>query len=892
MKRKISVMTVIVIMCISSMVIFNENFYVEADTGSGGNTVGLDYDFIYEVIENLSYIIYDEEHAIHEGIYKGRNFGTPGELHALEYLHDTIDLITNNLSANITLERIGNESISTRLHMMKRVNNKMEVLGYGLSLRNATSGSPNSTIPNNESFPFTPYIHLNEKNVTSGGYVEVHWPPIGHEEDPQNGEDLNYSAFGLNVTKYNISFTLLNASNTVISGNITYIENYSNASYEEKAGNIHLTNASDNEYYDTVDMLEECNASGFILMRDNVSNIKNWPINVSGVAVSAENGSMLKNLTQNGTLFAYCPEGVNLSDGIGYLEIYHCEYNYSCCTKKIYLVNSSWWENNYANRSIWKFNNIIGKHLCAGFLVCDRAYPKTHFHFPTASVYGLRNVQRSFSRWKLPLIAINGSIIVDGKMKDVWDWVEENNGTNHPVTANFWIDQRKNYSVESYNVYCDVQGENQNEWKYLSGGHYDGWWGQLAIDNAAGVGQMMGILKYLNDNQIIPKCNLRFIFHGGHENTVKGSTSHVYNKSNRDVLKKANLIINLDQLGHHFQPATFRINTSKLRFIPIVNTIIDRSDYNEKYQDKHYRYKIGWMHQKGNGTVDCEPYTKFGDSHFYNLIPGINLNYINFCKDSHQMYHRTGFNHTLGETMDVLDWEDVNATVDNIWNVSKFFTVDPDCWFVGNPTYTLWDSDDDNNYYDSINVSFSLDTSMPREHVSVRLILFPKFTDTHPCFPIRYRHRTREEYVVTPDGVNGYINASLPENFPAGEYVAQLYLCNSTGDIILDIVDQEVVITGLELIDYFKDTIGIDILEKFPNVDEFFEETRLNIIDWLKRLHDIRKVRKFLIDTLGYYVFSDNQSKHTGFEMAPPNDEPNMPDPIDYQRKRNILMYL
>jgi hypothetical protein len=263
----------------------------------------------------------------------------------------------------------------------------------------------------------------------------------------------------------------------------------------------------------------------------------------------------------------------------------------------------------------------------------------------------------------------------------------------------------------------------------------------------------------------------------------------------------------------------------------------------------------------------------------------VNLKYINFCKDSFPMYHQTGVNHTLGDTLDVTDQEDINATVDIIWNVSKFFIIDPDCWFDGDPEFTLHDSNDINTIYDSINVSYTIKTNMPQDRISVRFILHPAYDKSHPAYPMLYRLRKQKEYIITnSESITDFINVSLPDHFPSSEYIAKIYLCNSTGDVSLDAIKSiNIPLTGAEMIDRIKDSMDINILEELlPRVNQIYEETRINIIDWLWKLHDCRKVRNLLIDFLGYNVFYNSSHVYSSFDLAPANDPPTTPIITEY----------
>jgi len=87
MKKKLSILAILMLLC-STMVI-NNNFNVEASSGNGGKgSFDLDFQFIYNISNNLSNVIYD---AYDEGeLQKGRNFGSKGEHYAADYIRDVM----------------------------------------------------------------------------------------------------------------------------------------------------------------------------------------------------------------------------------------------------------------------------------------------------------------------------------------------------------------------------------------------------------------------------------------------------------------------------------------------------------------------------------------------------------------------------------------------------------------------------------------------------------------------------------------------------------------------------------------------------------------------------------------------------------------------------------
>lgn len=760
-------MVLTLLICLSSITILPDNFKVKADSeefglGGAGGAVGLDYVFMYDALEELSEIILDSEHGKDYNIFKGRVFGAKGEQYAADLIEDWLYENTDNLNVSkIVKERIGDENYSI-FDLMRNVNNKMEVLGYGLSFRNATSGSPNATISNNESFPYPSWTlssYYQNITVDSGGYIDIKKPCVSW--DGKSGSEMDFSP--LNVTEYDLFYNLLNCSGSII-GEVTYIDNYSNVSYEEKAGKIHLINVSDEDFNSTIEMLEECNASGFILIRDDFSTVKNWSINISGLAVSTENGSLLKNLSLNGTGFTFPPLTDNVPSS-GDMKLFHRNDTYPICNEKIYLINSSWAEWYWGD--FIAYNWIVPDPWCIGFLFCDSDHPQTHFMFPVGSANTLPG---SFSRLIRPALSINGSILVDGEMKDFLEWFEENKDTDHCVKASYWIKQRKDPEVESYNVYCDVVGKNTDKTIILSGGHYEGWWGQETIDDGAGVAQMFGILKYLNDSGIVPKCNLRFIFHGGHEHVLRGSWSHVLNSSNSDVLDQTDYIVNLDQLAHHFHNSAYRINTSNVNLKPVLWLITEDSKYNETYVDKNYYVNVGET-LIGYKSNDAIPYAEENS--------GFDIEHINFAKNNFKMYHRSGKDHTLGDSMNVLDRENLNVTADILWNITKYLIVDPDCWFSDFTIDALDSPNDGDRLDDYIRADFTINSTIPNDLTRVEVWLTeyfggqessPEIIDNLDC-------------IITSHGLEGSYTFSVPDNASRGNYSFEFRLYNSTGRI-------------------------------------------------------------------------------------------------------------
>jgi hypothetical protein len=390
---------------------------VEATGGGSGSKglVGLDYQKIYEKTQNLTDIVFK---VMDNGIYKGRAFGTEGERTAADRIEEWMIDFTDNLAqiTDVTIEKPRIEN---------KMNKKIEVLGFGLKLYDDTF---TADIPNNESFPVVCYyMGSDEKTFTRNDIKVIKFP--FRWKPPKSSFDVSY--------------VRLNTSNLGLWGQeVVFIENYSNASENETFNRIHLINVSDDEYNDTVDLIANLNGTGFILMRDNVSNITSWDIPIPGVAVSIENASKIKNLATNESQFVeaetlYYNEEVIPETGT--LTIRNISLNLSQKLgpgKKLFLITEGFW----GWHVMW-MQKLLRKH-CAGILFCDPDTPNVHtmYHphrrdqFP-ALFLGKLDFPGFYSNYMLPTISLNRSIVDNvGNNLDVFNWV-----INSDVRADFWI---------------------------------------------------------------------------------------------------------------------------------------------------------------------------------------------------------------------------------------------------------------------------------------------------------------------------------------------------------------------------------------------------------------------------------------------------------------------
>jgi hypothetical protein len=100
---------------------------------------------------------------------------------------------------------------------------------------------------------------------------------------------------------------------------------------------------------------------------------------------------------------------------------------------------------------------------------------------------------------------------------------------------------------------------------------------------------------------------------------------------------------------------------------------------------------------------------------------------------------------------------------------------------------TMADTPNDINHnFDSIQVDYTLKTSMPYDQTMVKAYLYANAQDGHPLYPLLFRYEQTRNYNLTPAGITDSITISLSKNAPQGTYTLKVYAFNSTG-----IIDRE-----------------------------------------------------------------------------------------------------
>ncbi len=376
-----------------------------------------------------------------------------------------------------------------------------------------------------------------------------------------------------------------------------------------------------------------------------------------------------------------------------------------------------------------------------------------------------------------PIIYINGTI---GK---------QINASVNSYSIDYYVNQQWNTSVESYNVIGQITGQDPSQ-TVICGVLYDSVWSEGTVDSAIGVGIMLAIAKYMKELEtnydITPKYTVKFVAYGGEEDGMLGAYYYEATHLDENIIT----VIDLNQVGYNQTSPSSIFNI-------ITNKIFQSFRLNNAGEKVNYQIRTGGTTELrtlliADGSLSDS--TVFAQAALPWIFGGhgfTNLNTTLFLKDTGWFrHHRDGMNHTEGDSMKYVDWNDVNVTSELIWNITRYYTINPDCYFQTTPTYTLHDSPDDiNTDPDSINITYTINTSMPQDHVKVRAIINPVFTLEHPLYPILYRYTNTSEYVITnTQEITDTLTIQLPKSAPKGEYQLHVYLYNSTGEInnILD----------------------------------------------------------------------------------------------------------
>jgi len=752
MKNKIVGIFVCIMLVLTAVVFIPDNMNVEATPGSGGEEddgKSLNNSYIWDQTISFANVIYD---AYGEGeIPKGRSFGSKGGNYTIN------NILLLQMENEIGLEDVHTEQIKHIPGIEKNYTTIIDVNDFQLTVNNNNYPFPNP-IPVQESFVFPSGYpdKLIDGSLThnySLNNVEIR-PQLITAPWPLGGTLNNYT---LNIT----SFTILNNDSEFIIGNLTYIANNDTVpDYNEQLGRVFI-----------IDETEECSdklenltiATGCILIDQGtkgVSNITAEKCSFPVVRIDESDGNNIKELMENySTILVDNITGnltltYNLNEGCfpdsDFVLLFriptHNEFTYDIWSLFCYGKAIAWW---WINR----VNEPLGMSVCRGIVLYDSF---EHHHMGPTTVFWDKTKDWDYitkPKPALPMFTLNytvGSFLYD----------------NYSCTTltgycnqEFLEETNDSVGVEAYNVIGNITIDNSpSDAIAILSNRYDGWWGQTPGDSGVGGAIVLGIAKYMKEYNIEPKYNLTFLFTTGEEYGLRGA--HYYSDNHLDDNIK--FWFGLDQLAFNQSDTVQEVGCGNISEFDIVWTIINQTQYVERTGYALVKPTVGSI----DGT----------EQEVFNARPNCDA----FCiaKDRYlkwDRWHKTGMNYTEGDSLKYTDRNDVNVTAELAWNITKYFTVWPDCWFDSGSAITV-DTDDNDDLDDTIIVSFYSKSILPHDLAMVNFTLSKVVSNE--IIMSKYMN-----FSINRNSTLQSLNITLPENEKPGLYTYSLKLYNSTGRI-------------------------------------------------------------------------------------------------------------
>jgi len=767
MKRKIVVLVVTLLMCLTAIVIVPNDLEVEATPGErsrddGG--IGLDLDFMWNVTKKLSNVVHQYPDGM---IPKGRAWGTWGDNYtAREILKPNMEGACGLSDVQkLLIGYIDEDGFRDR-----KYSNKIVTKDFSLSFTHPTETYPYETpVPVTEIFPIPsgyPHRIIGGQMTHNYSFTDAH---VYRLVDLTENRSENWP-FGGTYNNYslNVSGEVLNAYDLAI-GNVSYLaSNESPPTFQD--GMVFMLD----EEQGCEDKLENItNATACILVHNTsrgyqYQNATEATFSVVRIESDADNLTAVIDMLNNGEFM--------LVDNVLDSETFTFTYNLTeqnCIPTHDYflltqirdpcITKYQYDDLEYAKTvavGLYALNlGPFNLHHCHGIILYDSF--DTHFmSFAVRDWKWFQGVVYSNGP-ALPMFSVNYS---------VGNWLDETITLLHRPIASGYLDQEYREQtpttpgVDSYNVvgYRNIT-HSPNDNSVVISNRYDGWWGETPGDSGTGAGIVLGIAKYFNDYNITPKYNLTFLMTTGEEYGMRGA-QHFYDSHSDEhhILWIGLDMVAFDQIGTNVSV----LHTNET-MSAIISAIANETDYPSKVDNK---YGINITSSEGIGGTETYVWKNKCDC-------------IAFGKDNQSIwrqYHRAGANYSKGDSLNHIDRNDANATFELVWNVTKYFTVNPDCWFEGDVCYESFDSPSDGDaLVDSIRANFTVNTSLPQDKVKVTLFYQVSLDGKETS----WMEASSKEYVVTSNGTALSTVFSLPDSYASADSSVRLKVYNSTARI-------------------------------------------------------------------------------------------------------------
>jgi len=790
-KKLVCVVVTMLMITSSTTILLNKND-IKVKAAEGGqqgpnNAIGLNYSYMWDAITYIS----NAAHKAYNNseIHKGRAFGSKGcENYSKNYIYR--QMIDNLSLDNVKIEKLGP---LPDLHPLKYYTSWMNVIGYNLTIQNPDYATwphipplPRS-IPLSECFPVpsnVPPRRSHNFTINSTDNVRVirqfsnGWPNTGTiTEDHKN-----------------VLFTSINDCGPIC-GNVTLIDNSSELPVDQ-TNQVFLINETENSE-NILDNIT-ADATGVILIHQNnpeytLTDPTQYPFSIARVNGNNQNLTNMTDRLEHGQLiYVDNFDDVLLTFNYDLPCTVWPDYNFMLIAK----VNTTT-EHMYGKLEI--FTNAVGvwlnrisktlynenkhhEYKCKGIIIYSEKPDGTHYQWANDNGWGNGVSHSPFP--SLPIFSINNSVglflysrsdhannTISGYMNETY--LQETHGQNPSA------------GVDAYDVSGHITIPKSPEDKIvLISNRVDSFYGECPGDSGIGTGVVLTLAKFFREHpSIIPKYNLTFLEDTGEEYGFRGAEYYSDNHSNDNIF----LNIGFDQLGMNQVGPVLTFHYKKTtQYENIVQQIVKDSHYDERTKygpSVHKKEKldslcnfIDYLRLKayGDGTEDI--------IYAQRNVPCETI-YINRDSTSNtywNYHHQTGNDFTSGDSLSNTDRSDVNLTFEVIWNITKYFTVNPNCWFNGPITYTAGKSPNHiGSYNDTINATFTIKSILPSDEVRVKASLINWSTNQTTMWK-------NFDFEVTDQGTEKTITVILPPNSTGvknGNYYLNLTLYNSTGRI-------------------------------------------------------------------------------------------------------------
>jgi hypothetical protein len=713
----------------------------------------LDLDYIWEKTGDLCNVTYEYPDNY---IPKGRAFGSWGGQYSAGYLFDEMQ--------DLMLDDCHPEQIEHLwYHPLKDYTSIINVTDFELQVYDSTQQYPYSNhVPKNESFaipraksPLSDIIFDNisiiPRNLT--GKIKDLLEPLAD--------------FDMTIVTNNC-FINRDAS---FSGNLTFLSETADIpDYEDQVGRVYMINESDSAK-SQLDNLSA--ASGCIIIQTTgLLSLNTTNCSYSVAYLSSNVGCSVKNmLAEHSYILAAMDDGVlnllyNIQSKISYDYAIIDRIPNHLERRVIYGMDvapiSSYFNKYYDSaKHLDSLNNLFPNQ---GQCRCIILFNSGDYHQMFPAEYNWDKVFKYGDNPAIPTFTVNysvGKVIVEDPA---------------PITVTGMIDQaleeetQNEVGVTANNVLGNITIPSNPENKIaVISNRYDGWWGQTPGDSGLSAGIVLGLAKYLKDNNIVPKYNTTFLFTTGEEYFMRGAEYYADKHWNDNIV----FWLVLDQLGFNQSDTIQEFSINKMSWkSDVFKAIIEDSHFEERT-----RYGINIPPSSISGTEQYVYSKRFGQCCDSIICFAGDKNY------EWDGYHRTGSNYTEGDSIKNMDKNYGNISAELAWNITKYFLLNPDCWFDGVVSYQNVDtSDDGDSLDDSISATFTVKSSLPVDKVRVRAFMKTEYNLT--------KFWKDFDFYATSEGTQKTITVTLPPTLLfSGEYHLYLQLFNSTGRID-EIVDE------------------------------------------------------------------------------------------------------